>query len=338
MKFRSLSLASLVVIGLLATPTEALAVIQSLNNQTGQTQTFQNDSNLTISSSSNTHSLGWLGLLPLSRGGTGANSFTNGSVLFSNGTFISQDNSNFFWDNTNNRLGIGTSIPSAILDVVGNVKISNSLTVSDGISSPHGEGLTLDGGDETSGDGGFVSLSAGNAIGNVGKGGGTSISGGYGGSVTGDGGNIDIESGAATGDGNGGQLSLSAGWGGESTGNGGDLTLQAGRAQGTGTNGNVQIINPTNFIGAIFDTSLLSTTNKIFAFPNFSGTFGLLEASQTWTGLNKFEASNNSTIYVGSSVKSGCIALGDSDGSGITYVTASDGALSASSTKPSICQ
>jgi hypothetical protein len=40
-------------------------------------------------------------------------SLTSGSVLFSNGTTIAQNNSNFFWDNTNNRLGIGTTSPDA---------------------------------------------------------------------------------------------------------------------------------------------------------------------------------------------------------------------------------
>jgi len=34
---------------------------------------------------------------------------TSGSVLFSNGTTIAQDNANFFWDDINNRLGIGTN-------------------------------------------------------------------------------------------------------------------------------------------------------------------------------------------------------------------------------------
>ncbi|EDM34871.1 hypothetical protein PBAL39_00025 [Pedobacter sp. BAL39] len=42
---------------------------------------------------------------------------TNGSVLFSNGTGISEDNANFFWDNTNNRLGILTSTPSATFQI-----------------------------------------------------------------------------------------------------------------------------------------------------------------------------------------------------------------------------
>jgi hypothetical protein len=40
---------------------------------------------------------------------------TNGSVLFSNGTTIAQDNANLFFDDTNNRLGIGTNTPLGIL-------------------------------------------------------------------------------------------------------------------------------------------------------------------------------------------------------------------------------
>ena len=46
-------------------------------------------------------------------------SLTSGSVLFSNGTTISQNNSNFFWDNTNARLGIGTVSPTTALTVTG---------------------------------------------------------------------------------------------------------------------------------------------------------------------------------------------------------------------------
>jgi len=46
-------------------------------------------------------------------------SLTSGSVLFSNGTTIAQDNANFFWDNTNKRLGIGTVTPAVKLDARG---------------------------------------------------------------------------------------------------------------------------------------------------------------------------------------------------------------------------
>lgn len=44
-------------------------------------------------------------------------SLTSGSVLFSNGSTISQDNSNFFWDATNKRLGLGTNSPSSSYDI-----------------------------------------------------------------------------------------------------------------------------------------------------------------------------------------------------------------------------
>ena len=44
-------------------------------------------------------------------------SLTSGSVLFSNGTTIAQDNANLFWDDTNNRLGIGTATPTHPLNV-----------------------------------------------------------------------------------------------------------------------------------------------------------------------------------------------------------------------------
>ena len=55
-------------------------------------------------------------------------SLTSGSVLFSNGTTIAQDNTNFFWDNTNKRLGIGTSSPSYNLDISGTGRFTGNLT------------------------------------------------------------------------------------------------------------------------------------------------------------------------------------------------------------------
>ena len=53
---------------------------------------------------------------------------TNGSVLFSNGTTIEQDNANLFWDNTNNRLGIGTSSPQQRLHINGSLLAGSSNT------------------------------------------------------------------------------------------------------------------------------------------------------------------------------------------------------------------
>ena len=44
---------------------------------------------------------------------------TSGSVLFSNGATIAQDNANFFWDNTNKRLALGAATADARLKIVG---------------------------------------------------------------------------------------------------------------------------------------------------------------------------------------------------------------------------
>jgi hypothetical protein len=126
------------------TPSKALAVVQSLNGQTGNTQAFQNDSNVTISSSNNTHSIVWQGQLPISRGGTGASSFSAGSVLFSDGNTITQNNLKLFWDNTNGRLGIGTSAPTATLDVNGTAKVTSLTSTND--STINGLTIGLGGG------------------------------------------------------------------------------------------------------------------------------------------------------------------------------------------------
>jgi hypothetical protein len=61
------------------------------------------------------------GTLPVTNGGTGtATAFTAGSVVFAGASGVyTQDNANLFWDNTNDRLGIGTASPAYRLDVSG---------------------------------------------------------------------------------------------------------------------------------------------------------------------------------------------------------------------------
>ena len=65
--------------------------ITSLNGLTGATQTFVNDTNVTIVSSGTDHTLGWSGILSSARGGTGISAAGSaGNYLRSNGTgFVS---------------------------------------------------------------------------------------------------------------------------------------------------------------------------------------------------------------------------------------------------------
>jgi hypothetical protein len=71
------------------------------------------------------------GTLPVGNGGTGtATQFTLGSVVFAGASGVyTQDNSNFFWDNTNNRLGLATTSPTTTLDVNGAATIRNGANV-----------------------------------------------------------------------------------------------------------------------------------------------------------------------------------------------------------------
>ena len=67
---------------------------------------------------------GVTGTLPVGNGGTGtATAFTTGSVVFAGASGVySQNNAKFFWDNTNNRLGINTATPQTQLTIVSNTQ------------------------------------------------------------------------------------------------------------------------------------------------------------------------------------------------------------------------
>ena len=67
-------------------------------------------------------------------------SATAGSVLFAGAAgVLAQDNANLFWDDTNNRLGIGTTSPAQKLDVNGTIRFGGGAT----LAAPGGDNFAL---------------------------------------------------------------------------------------------------------------------------------------------------------------------------------------------------
>jgi len=58
---------------------------------------------------------------------SGSTALTTGSIPFATTSgYLTEDNTNFFWDDTNNRLGIGTASPLSALDVKGTLTLSGA--------------------------------------------------------------------------------------------------------------------------------------------------------------------------------------------------------------------
>lgn len=116
---------SIFLSSLLLVPNISSAAILKLNNLNANNQFLATTTGTSsmhmriVSLGADTHQFQWDGIpWRIDQGGTGASSFTNGSILFFNSIF-SQDNQNFFWNATSKSLGIRNSTPQHALDVSG---------------------------------------------------------------------------------------------------------------------------------------------------------------------------------------------------------------------------
>ena len=125
--------------------------ITSLNGLTGSTQTFTNDTNVTITSSGSAHNLGWSGLLAIARGGTNATTSqaainnlsqltTAGDLLFHNGAnstrlgrgvngdCLRTTSTTIQWQSCPSGTGTVTSVSSGNFNPLFNISVSNPTT------------------------------------------------------------------------------------------------------------------------------------------------------------------------------------------------------------------
>lgn len=106
--------------------TETLPIVQS-----GATKQVA-VSDLTAGRAVSAASLTLSSALTVPNGGTGLTSLTAGYIPFGAGTSAFGNSSNLFWDNTNARLGIGTSSPTQKLEVNGAAQFGSGNTTSSG--------------------------------------------------------------------------------------------------------------------------------------------------------------------------------------------------------------
>lgn len=136
----AISTTAMLPIGAAGTWLGSSGTLPQWNSPAALTKTDDTNVTLTLGGSASTAllnavslTLGWSGTLATTRGGTGtATAFTAGSIVFAGASGVyNQDNANLFWDDSNNRLGIGNAAPACALDVTGGIQTSRT-----SVSSP----------------------------------------------------------------------------------------------------------------------------------------------------------------------------------------------------------
>jgi len=107
--------------------------VTELDFSTGLTASYSNNGKVTVTGPLGTTvdlTSEVTGTLPVANGGTGASSYTAGSVLFSNGSTIAQDNANFNFNDTTNTLTVGGN--SSLLLAIGGGATPDAINIGSG--------------------------------------------------------------------------------------------------------------------------------------------------------------------------------------------------------------
>ncbi len=263
---------------------------------------------------------------------------------------INEDNSNLFWDDANNRLGIGTSSPTSALDVSGNAKVTSLNSTGDAVINTLTVGL---GGGSFAGN---TVLGTNALANNVGGARNTAIGNN---ALFANTHNDNTAVGADAlgsslydGDQNTavGSQTLQANTSGEQNVALGNSALQFNTtgirniAIGVGALGNITTGTTNVAIGNGATASQSNDSNSIIigTFVTGAGSnkavIGNSSINDVFFGSSSASANIHSKkLFLGSSSVPGCIIMGDSAG-GVGYVTLDNGVITVSSTPPTACQ
>jgi hypothetical protein len=116
-------------IGKVAVATTTSTELGYVNGVTSAIQTQLDAKQATLVSGTNIKTINSISIVGSGDIVTGTNpSGVAGAIQFSNGSAFASDATNFFWDDTNKRLGIGTNSPSSPLSVVNTIALAAGAT------------------------------------------------------------------------------------------------------------------------------------------------------------------------------------------------------------------
>ena len=115
----------------------------------------------------------------------------------------------------------------------------------------------------------------------------------------------------------------------------GNLDAMPGDASSTAQ---IRLFRSCNTTGAVYFSILRGDGSNTVVFYFRADTGEFVAPIATFEDLNVLDDTASTTVYIGDADDSGCLVMGDSDGGGLTYVTALNGALTATTTKPATCK